>query len=256
MIYVAGVFTSRPDAENSFAELEKLGIPRTAFNILTPDFAADEISRMPAAQQGEQSGIVKALGAVTGGAVGLGLGEAVATLLLPGVGPVLAIGLGAGALLGGIAGGTIAGVVEHRIFAGIPQDEMFVYEDALRQGRTVILVGAEDKTRAEAVRGVLEKAGAESIDRARDMWWVGLRDAEKERYEAKGGQFERDERSFRAGFEAALDIKNRDKSYTDLAQQDRGSYEDESFRRGYERGQAYAKSVRKRVDDRTRAAKA
>jgi hypothetical protein len=179
--------------------------------------------------------------------------------LLPGVGPVIVIGLAAGAIAGGVAGGKIAGALEDRFFGGIPQEELFVYEDALRQGRTVVLVGAADQTQAEAVRGVLENAGAESIDRAREMWWIGLRDAEKETYEAKGGEFDRDERPFRCGFEAALDARNRDKSYADCRAESgenyQGMHELESFRRGYDRGQAYLKSIRKRFDERSRSAK-
>jgi hypothetical protein len=255
VIYVAGVFTSRMDAEKSFPDLQRLGIDRKNINLLTSEFAGDEVSRLPGAQQGEQPGIVKALGAVTGGSIGLGVGEAIASFLVPGVGPVLVIGLAAGAIAGGVAGTTIAGIFENRIFGGIPQDELFVYEDALRQGRTVLLVSTEDQTQAEAARGIMEDAGAETIDRAREMWWIGLRDAEKERYEAKGGQFDRDERAFRCGFEAALDARNREKSYSELSEHYQGTDGHEAFRRGYERGQAYSKSIRKRVDDRYRVAK-
>jgi hypothetical protein len=54
-------------------------------------------------------------------------------------------------------------------------------------------------------------SGAENIDSARNMWWIGLRDAEKEKYEGAGGNCEQDERDFRAGFEDALRLENRGK---------------------------------------------
>ena|SRR6516165_1988379 len=54
---------------------------------------------------------------------------------------------------------------------------------------------------AHAVRGALVLAGAETINRAREKWWLGIRDVEKEKYTADGSNFDHDERDFRAGFE-------------------------------------------------------
>jgi hypothetical protein len=107
---------------------------------------------------------------------------AVATAVVPGVGPVLARGAVAAALLGagGAAAGSAAvGSIEAGASQGLPADEVYVYEDALRQGRTVLLMVAEDD-QAEQVRDVLASVGAETIDAARQRWWVGLRDAELE----------------------------------------------------------------------------
>ena len=39
---------------------------------------------------------------------------------------------------------------------------------------------------------------AESIDRAREMWWLGLSEVEREKDEATGGNFSEDERYYRA----------------------------------------------------------
>ena len=52
---------------------------------------------------------------------------------------------------------------------------------------------------AHAVRGALVLAGAETINRAREKWWLGIRDVEKEKYTADGSNFDHDERDFRAG---------------------------------------------------------
>ena len=54
----------------------------------------------------------------------------------------------------------------------------------------MVVMAKDDE--ADAVRGALEHAGAESIDRAREMWWIGIRDAEKEKYKADGSNFEDD----------------------------------------------------------------
>ena len=253
---VVGVFKSRRGAERGVAELAPLEIPKDKINILTPEVTEKELAAVPVVP-GEQPGVGTAMGAVVGGAMGVAggatLAPAIASLLLPGVGTVLGIGVIAGTLLGAIgavAGGTVGSALENGIFEGVPEDELFVYQDALRNGRTVVVVMAEDDD-ANAVRSALELGGAESIDRAREMWWLGLRDVEREKYTADGVDFERDERDFRAGFEAALQLRNRNRSYEEcyqaLGEHDARLYESQPFRRGYERGQQYLQAFRKRA---------
>jgi hypothetical protein len=254
MIAVVGVFKSRSAAERSGAELVPLEISKDRINILTPEVTDKETAAVPTVA-GEQPGVGKAMGAVVGGAMGMaggvGLAPAIAGLLVPGVGPVLGIGILAGALLGAIGamgGAAVGATIESEVFTGLPEDELFVYEDALRKGRTVVVVMAEDDE-VDAVRGALELAGAESVDRAREMWWLGLRDVEREGYTADGGSFEHDERDFRSGFEAALQLRNRGRSYEEcyqeLAERDARVCESEAFRRGYERGLQYLEAFRK-----------
>ncbi len=244
---VAGVFQLRSDAERAVAELRTLGIPNDRINLLTPEATAKELAAVPTSQ-GEQPGMVKMLGAVAGGALGLGVGEMIAAML-PGVGFVLAVGLAGGALLGAIGGGAIAGAAEDKFFGALPEEELFVYEDALRRGRTVVLATIDEDT-AEAARGAFDHAGAESVDRAREMWWLGLRDVEKEHYRSARKNFDQDEPYLRAGFQAALLYGNRDKSYdearTDLSSRYPQMYDCEPFRHGYERGQAYRRVLQKR----------
>jgi hypothetical protein len=59
---------------------------------------------------------------------------------------------------------------------GLPHDELGVYSAALRDGRAVVIAGAESSTNAELIRETLRLAGAESVDLAREDWLVGLRD--------------------------------------------------------------------------------
>ena len=249
---VTGVFQTRAAAEEAIAELLPLGIPKDRINILTPEATEKELASVPTVEA-EQPGMGRALGAAVGGAVGLatGMGAAGAatSLLVPGIGPVLAIGLAGAALLGTIGAAT-GGAIEKNLSDGLPADEIFVYEDALRKNRTVVIAMAENSTQADAARGALEHAGAESIDRAREMWWLGLRDVEKEKYESDGRTFDDDERYFRCGFEAALHSENRDKSYEScharLGDRYPGMHEEEPFRRGYDRGRAYLETIKNR----------
>jgi hypothetical protein len=248
---VVGVFKSRSAAERAAAKLVPIGLAKDRVNILTPDVTPMELRQLPT-QAAEPPGMGKAIGAAVGGAVGLAAGGSLpavlGSLFVPGVGPVLAISL-AGGILGAVAGGAAGGAVESSTTEGLPEDELYVYEDALRQGRSVVIAIGDDDPQAEAVRGALEDAGAESIDRAREMWWVGLRDAEKETYQAQGGNFDEDERYFRCGFEAAQHSSNRGKSYEQcrarLGDLYPRTHESEPFRRGYKRGHAYFEALQK-----------
>src|ERR1700686_1696040 len=101
---IVGVFKSRFDAERGAAELVPLDIPKDRINILTPEITDKQIAAVPTVA-GEQPGMGKAMGAVVGGAMGVAggaLAPAIASLLVPGVGPVLGIGIVAGTLLGAI----------------------------------------------------------------------------------------------------------------------------------------------------------
>src|SRR5215831_3291655 len=162
---VVGVFKSRSAAEHGSAGVMALGISKDKINILTPEATEKELAQVSIVTA-EQPGIGKAMGATVGGAIGLASAGALGSLLVPGLGPVLAIGL-AGGLLGAVGGGKVGGAAEDASTTGLPEDELFVYEHALRQGRTVVIVMADNDSDAVAVRGTLEAAGPESVDRAR-----------------------------------------------------------------------------------------
>jgi hypothetical protein len=227
-----------------------MGIVREKINILTPASSDAQIAAIPVSDT-EQAGMGAAVGKVIGGSMGaaggFGAGAALASLILPGVGPILAGGLiGAGLLgLGGAAGGSAAGEALEDTISGIPRDEIYVYEDALRQGKTVVVADADDERHADAVRRGFEESGAESIDAARDHWWIGLRSSEKELYTE--GDFEEDEPYYRRGFEAAQSPVVRGKSYAEAQGYLTKRYEiaasNSAFRRGYERGSAHWRKI-------------
>jgi hypothetical protein len=253
---VVGIFTSQAAAEHAAEQLCVLGIPRERISFLIPGASNTQLAQVPTTET-EQPGMGAALGGVVGGAMGASGGlltPAVISALVPGVGTVTAIGLTALSLIGlvggALAGAAAGGALEDAMSHGLPKDELYVYEDALRQGRSVLIVLTEDTEQAEVARAVLVEAGAESLDAARDQWWLGLRDAEAEAYMAHGGDFTMDEAVYRRGFEAALRAEVSGKPYRDVHGYLRLHYADvynnDAFRRGYERGYAYAEDLRKR----------
>src|SRR5262245_27083195 len=104
MLTTTGVFKSRAEAEQAAGQLRALGISRDRIITLTPQVSERELERVRTTQ-GEQPGMVTAMGAVAGGAVGMGVVEALAIGLIPGVGPIAALGLAGGALIGALTGG-------------------------------------------------------------------------------------------------------------------------------------------------------
>lgn len=248
---VVGIFTSLDKAESAVKQLQTLGLPEKQIVLLTPGSAHDAADEV-ATTEAEAPGIGQALGATVGGAMGVAggfsLGAAAASLVIPGVGPIIAAGiLGAAILgLGGAATGSAVGeALEEGLEVGLPHDELYIYEDALRKGRTVVIAFAGDEEQAERSRTAMSQSGAESIDSAREDWWLGLRDAEEELYQ--GSDFKSDEVSYRRGFEAALNRKFRGRAYhettSELEAYHEGASSDEAFQRGYDRGLAYQKGL-------------
>jgi hypothetical protein len=245
---VAGVFHTFSTARGVAEQLLRAGFSREQVNLLSPASSEEQIHSIPTSET-EQQGMGAAIGGMLGGAIGvaggLELGVA-ATVLVPGVGPIIALGLLGAALFGtgGVIGGAALGeAAEEKSNPGVPSDEVFYYEDALRQGRSVVLVLAEDHGQEQRARKLLEDAGAESLDAAKKDWWLGLRDDEAEHYRALGHNFESDEDIYRAGFESALRRECRGKSVDEesdcLKWWYPDSWDSEPFQRGYARGRQY-----------------
>ena len=239
---VVGIFTSAEPARRAAEALVREGISRDHVSVLTPGSSEAQIHSRVETTETEGSGMGKAVGGVVGGAAGMGLGAAAASLLIPGVGPVVATGVLALALFGagGAVGGAMAGgALEEKLSKGLPKDELYLYEDALRRGHSVVFALVEEKD-AHTARRTLASEGAESLDAARESWWVGIRDAEKADYEAEGGDFAAAEPSYRQGFEAAMRRKFHRRGFEEASKDLRDLYPEhyglDHFRRGYERG--------------------
>lgn len=233
MYDIVGIFKSRRDAEAAVERLVALGIERENVSLLAPGKNGAQVTQVKTSDT-EQPGMGAALGGVVGAATGASVGM-MATAVIPGVGPVLAAGWAAMALLGiaGAVGGGAAGkALETALSSGLPKDELFLYEDALRKGHSVVIALSDDEAHRDAARTVMREAGAEDLDSARERWWIGIR-PEDERY---------DKPTYRHGVEAAFHPDVRGKSWEDaepvLLKRHGDVFRDEGFRRGFEHGRA------------------
>jgi hypothetical protein len=248
---VAGIFDSRGDAERAFFQLaESTQFDREKLLLLTPDSGPEKIDEIPT-DEGEQPGMGSALGGVVGGAVGLATGAVLSNLVLPGIGPILTLSLSAGGGLGGALIGAAGGSAAERALSnGLPKDEIFFYEDALRRQRSLVIAMADSEDNATSARFIMECNKAESVDAAREKWWIGIRDDEAREYDRRHGDFSAQERVYRAGFEAALSRELRNYPLSEAEGRLRKKFPDiadhQVFRHGYERGRQYLRSCQQR----------
>jgi anti-sigma B factor antagonist len=154
-----GVFTSRDHAETAVKELREKGVPESSIIFLTRS-------------ESEAKNLAKEFGAYVGGfvggAAGMTTGVVAATLLLPGIGAVFALGFGAAALLGvaGAGAGASAGSAA-ATDADAPQpstggkssEDVAFFREVLKEGRSLIVVRTESKELAEAACAILDRLG-------------------------------------------------------------------------------------------------
>ena len=156
-----GVFASRDHAERAVKELRERGVPEESIVFLTRS-------------ENEAKSIAKELGAFVGGfvggAAGLTTGVVAATLLLPGIGTVFALGIGAAALLTGASAGAGAGSAvgsasTHEADAPRPteaeksSEDVAFFQEVLKEGRSLIVVRTESKELANSACSVLDRLG-------------------------------------------------------------------------------------------------
>jgi anti-sigma B factor antagonist len=155
-----GVFTARDHAEKAVKELLERGVPEESIVYLT-------------LSESEAKTIAKELGAFVGGFVGGAAGittGVLASVLLPGIGTVFALGLGAAALLTGTgagagAGAAVGSVATRELDAPKPtttdrsaEDTAF-FREVLKEGRSLIVVRTESKELATTACEVLDRLG-------------------------------------------------------------------------------------------------
>ncbi len=152
-----GVFASRDSAEEGVKELLQRGVPESSLVFLTR-------SESEAKTIGKQLGAFA--GGFAGGAAGMTAGVAAATLLLPGIGAVFALGFGAAALLGlagAGAGASTGAAIAHESKAPQPSTDPKSAEDAaffrevLKEGRSLVVVRTESQEIATTSCAILDR---------------------------------------------------------------------------------------------------
>jgi len=179
---VVGVFTTRSQAEEATDRLCERGVELT---LLTPGDWKEKVHNVrteDVEQRGMGATLCGLVGVALGAAGGFELGALAAAALTAGGDPAIATELVGAAILG--AGGAVAGIALGRVLEtsfcdGLPKDDLYIYEGALRQGRFVVIAYANGTPSAVTVRDVMTRAGAESLDAATRGWWSRRRPGEE-----------------------------------------------------------------------------
>lgn len=161
---VVGVFEHRYQAERAVEHLRRAG-----FNEDDIGFASREGSwtktedHLAAADSGaaQDAGSGAVTGMLTGGIVG-GLLAAGASLLIPGVGPIIGGGILAATLAGAATGAAAGGLIGALTGLGVSEDDARIYEEHVKSGRLLVTVQAGD--RAGQAEEILTRAGAHQRD--------------------------------------------------------------------------------------------
>jgi hypothetical protein len=156
---LVGVFDSRDEAEQVLDELRQAGFAENeiGFAIRGDDAVAGGVIT-DAALTKDGQGAVK--GMVAGGVAGSLLGAA-AMLVIPGVGPLLAMGVLASALGFGAAGVATGGILGAMMGAGVSEEEARAYEKQFNAGRAIVTVNAGERV-LEGFR-ILGRHGAQNV---------------------------------------------------------------------------------------------
>jgi phage-related tail protein len=172
---VVGIFATRGAADLAVQGLLATPISPQSITLLSGEAGKSQVASL-ATTDAERDGMGEAVGGVVGGAVGasagLSLGSAIASLLVPGVGTIFAIGLGAAALLGlggAAAGASLGEASEQAADIGVPKDDTFLYRELLKRGRSLVIANVDDPGLASVAKAVFERQGSEDIDEARKM---------------------------------------------------------------------------------------
>lgn len=140
---LTGMFADRNSTESAYQSLHDRGYTKDDIHVLMSDdtrkkdYSDDEsketeLGTKAAEGAGKGSAIGGTIGAIAGVVAAIGT-----SLIIPGLGIVIAGPLAAG-LAGAGAGGITGGIIGALIGAGIPEDRARIYENGIKDGHVVL----------------------------------------------------------------------------------------------------------------------
>ncbi len=154
---VVGLFDRQDAAQTALRALRAAGFSDQEIGVVMRDLGGGRDLVGETAEGGAANGA--ATGAATGGLVG-GLLGLLGSLLLPGVGPIVAGGVLGSALVGAGAGAATGGLIGGLIGLGVSPDDARHFDRGFRAGGVVVGVTADGERADTAVR-ILSQHGAD-----------------------------------------------------------------------------------------------
>ena len=142
---VVGVFFERAFAEQALLDLRNNGFREDQIGFLVRDpETGTPTEKLEEMAPGSELDKGAATGAMTGGILG-GVAGAAAALLIPGLGPAIAGGILTTTLGGVVFGAAAGGLIGAFVHIGISEEHAHYYAQEFQQGRTIIIVQADER---------------------------------------------------------------------------------------------------------------
>lgn len=176
---VIGTFDDLKNAHRAVDDLIQSGFSQGDISLISnreggaPGAAGDVPNIGPLEETGG-SGRDAAPGAAIGGLAGFIAG--IAALAIPGIGPIIAAGPLATAIMGATVGAAAGGLITGFTNVGMSKEEAEMYSEHVRRGGSVVAVNTND-TRAQQAADILNQDGAFDVDERAESWrsegWSG-----------------------------------------------------------------------------------
>ncbi len=161
---VVGIYNTHTEAEASIKELQRSGFDMKKLSIVGKDYHTEE-HVVGYYNAGDRMKTWGKLGAFWGGFWGLLFGWAF--FLIPGIGPLVALGPLAGWIAAGLENAVIVGGISALgaglYSIGIPKNSIMLYEAALKSDKFVVIAHGTADEVAKA-KSILDTTGAAQVD--------------------------------------------------------------------------------------------
>lgn len=183
---VVALFMDQSDAEQAVNDLHEAGFTSDNIGVAMQETARPDDSKTSAESPAEGAAKGAAKGALSGGIVGGALGL-LGSLLLPGIGPIVAGGILGTMLAGAGLGAATGGIIGALVTMGVTPEAAEHFDRGFREGGVLVTVRADD--RAMEARAILrdrsgdlgpsyaasdlldaESAGAVTFDEPREVF--------------------------------------------------------------------------------------
>lgn len=172
---VIALYDSFSEAREAVEDLVDAGFDRGHISIVANDASGEHSSYIndDGSTEDVSGGEGAGFGAVIGGLIGLG------AALIPGIGPVVAAGPFAAALMGGVGavtGALTGGAAASLIDMGMSEEDANLYAEGIRRGGTMVTVRA-DESRIEDAKSILNNHNPVDLEQRGSMYksegWKG-----------------------------------------------------------------------------------
>ena len=167
MTTAIGLFWERNSAERALKALDRAGFTRDEVSLLAQQEVVEDVLEEDVEETAIDGAGAGALGGTAlGGLVGLIAGAS--ALVVPGVGPALAVGtwatvLGTTAAGAGI-GAAYGGLVGALVGLGIAEEQTHVYAEGVQRGGILVLVEADSLERLERAEAIMVEHEGSAVD--------------------------------------------------------------------------------------------